>query len=1413
MAHWQILSSADIDALFDDKSEDDGDASSDWGEVDDNADESEHDGDASEDKEPGVFESEDDEESDGEADPRRQLDLEFESVDCSDGRSLPKPRAGRPIEHNDDPKKREGNRRARERYKRRKLGIVRIIKPTSSSVQRQQKRNEENGAREARDAFTGGNMDDGCRLQALVLNTPAGRKMFPAMAEKFGGLSAHRAVGEAVCDVLRAGSVDGSQKQAVIRLCTASMNPAEQTDFCEAANITKKTMKAAHWPSRSTSSRDPSSNPFSWKPNSRTTKIPDAIPGIEKVVVDFFCEHAPVRSGAKTETREMGLSITNLRVKLFEEYPRLLRLLNRDSPLLLQAATTKLSKGGNLTRFQSSLMAAVQQKLEPDFDEDKDETKRRVHAEGLMKIQLEKKRLGSNRVHCQSILFEMDRQANLESEHAQETADIIQLTDDYDIGLLKDHAAEDADDEDYETDPDPNDSTMHVLYPPPSDRVFYRILKKYKIHWTSNIKKVECPIHDEGPLLPLERSKLTNKQSVVVDKLSVTRKALQNDKLSELLRKSEAQLQLELRELEALLRKLRDKEVLYANHIKQYEACRRTIKKIEASLVPGEAVIYRDFVAAYNCEGTKLQNLVLVVLWRETNIGAPLQVWKFSNLCDDPNSRSADAYYVADVFEFYFGIQRGLQHSCPFFRQHGIKKIYVSGDHGPHFSSIATMYNESTMKEKYDLEVVIFFLCSYHCFNRCDGAGVEPKKLAKEHGKGRTSVRSSAEVASVLNASRYHNSHATDFPRINRNEDRFPTLAKDLAKNDSLNLRKMCQVQYSFVDQHGQQASEHGVILCRLTPAAPGESGELFEVYDLLAEPIGGPLCRACSKFMQRPVRHGETQCPHLHTKTDDYSESVKIDLRKSFPDPDRIQGPQHNKAWKQAGKLPQGAFPCRVEDTRGTRCMSGHHYKTPHNANKHMLKEHGLEAGSPELYPTTFVCTVAGCTRTFASEEKREDHVAGHTTKPKTATKRKTTTAAVSTEPAAAGTHASVLEIACSNDKNGGARDDDALVQTTTAVATAPAPAETSSFEAGRQANIARIAQEERRLGLRVLGAQCTAPKKRRINVSGSSDSDSDFDPAGEEAVPKKYNTRRQKSAANVKFAGSESEDTAEEAEVEKVKVVPMEKTIDFCVVFGENVDGEAEVWFAVATEEEEEDEEGDDGDRSVRWLEQEDGVWRTKMATSYVGAEYVFTTKRVTLNRSAGGEAYELKSEDVPTDREQDQYDEALKKKFAAPATLPARPSTARPSTPRTGASFCEKKWKDVAEWKQAPEGGLYHFTLKATECREGYYFLMSCTATPEPTASKSADQRSFLVVGKVKKVNRTDQTFTYTLFSAASPANAYDSSCVEGGWVCETHAAQEEPANHSDVFMYFSGLTSTRRLPAAAKERARTLCPFLN
>jgi hypothetical protein len=1138
----------------------------------------------------------------------------------------------------------------------------------------------------------------------------------------------------------------------------------------------------------------------------------------------------------------MGLSLTELRITFFEEYPRLLRKLNNHSPLLLKAATTKLAAGANFTRFESSLMAAVQQAKDATFNQDKDEAQRRHQAEVLAKFHLEKKRLGSNRMHILYSVpeFERDHQATQEILHANDTDSVIQLTLDYDIENLQ---ADDADDEDSNVKEEGNDedrdskvrkedgndeasdSKVPRMYPPSSERVFFRILKKYKIHWTSNIKKTECPIHDEGPLIGLQRTALAAKLMEVGTQLSDVRRSLQasnKDKLNSdestvaLLRKSEVELQKAFRDGEATLRTLKDKETLYRNHLKQYEACRKTIKQIESDLVPGEAVLYRDFVAAYNCEGTKLQNLVLVVLWRET-IGAPLQVWKFSNLCDDPQSRSADAYYVADVFEFYFGVQRGQEHSCSFFRDMGIKKIYVSGDHGPHFSSIATMFNESTMKEKYGLEIVLFFLCSYHCYNRCDGAGVEPKKLAKSFAKDRISVRSAAEVASVLNSSRYFNSWAFDFPTINRNEDRFPLLVEDA----SLNLRKMCQVQYSFVDERGQQASEAGVILCRLTPAAPGATGELFEVYDLLAQPAGGPLCRACSKFVQRPVRHGETQCPHLHTKSDEYSDSVKKTLNKSVPDPKRIQGPQHNKSWRTNGNKPQGSFPCRVDNVNGTMCMSGHHYNTALHANKHMIKEHNLEAKSPSLYPTVFACTETGCTRTYASEAKRNDHVTGHSAKPTstlTSTRKcklsEVEECVVPPAPAAASAAAGT----------------DIPMQTSTSPDIAlpcsagliPAPAgtlPTITYEARRNARIAENSAMMASLHLSdrrnsVFAAEVTVqPKrKRRHSQEWNSDcSDSEDEPCEHSPKTFTYNTRISNRASAKTAAPEVSASEPEESDDEEVKEGPLEKTVNFCVVFGENHEDEPEVWFAVETEGEEED-DGHDGDRPFRWLEQNaKGTWLTKMATCDVGQDFIYATKRVTLRRSEGeGDlVYELKPEDVPTSLEMAEYQLKLKKQYEAPVMPPQRSS----STTTVKSSLAErggKEWKDVEEWKlMVGSSDLYHFTLKASECRVGRFFLMSCIPKD---AKDEDDNKRFLFVGKVKSVSTENQTFTYTTYSASKPANAYDSSCVDGKWVALTHTVDADSTKHSDVFMYFDKLLSVNTLPAFTKNRIRMMCPFL-
>ena len=91
-------------------------------------------------------------------------------------------------------------------------------------------------------------------------------------------------------------------------------------------------------------------------------------------------------------------------------------------------------------------------------------------------------------------------------------------------------------------------------------------------------------------------------------------------------------------------------------------------------------------------------------------------------------------------------------------------------------------------------------------FLRCDGAGVESKKLAQAKSRDRASIRTSKQVASALNASNYSNSVAFAFENIARPESRFPALVVD----ESLDLRKMCEVKYTYEDADGNVADVAG---------------------------------------------------------------------------------------------------------------------------------------------------------------------------------------------------------------------------------------------------------------------------------------------------------------------------------------------------------------------------------------------------------------------------------------------------------------------------------------------------------------------------------------------------------------------------------------------------------------------------
>ena len=75
------------------------------------------------------------------------------------------------------------------------------------------------------------------------------------------------------------------------------------------------------------------------------------------------------------------------------------------------------------------------------------------------------------------------------------------------------------------------------------------------------------------------------------------------------------------------LRKAMKRQAKYHNHLRQFETCRDEIRKVQTQLQEGECLVFRDFVNQHNAEGKKINNLVIVIMYREKN-GNPLQTDK-----------------------------------------------------------------------------------------------------------------------------------------------------------------------------------------------------------------------------------------------------------------------------------------------------------------------------------------------------------------------------------------------------------------------------------------------------------------------------------------------------------------------------------------------------------------------------------------------------------------------------------------------------------------------------------------------------------------------------------------------------------------------------------------------------------------
>jgi hypothetical protein len=312
---------------------------------------------------------------------------------------------------------------------------------------------------------------------------------------------------------------------------------------------------------------------------------------------------------------------------------------------------------------------------------------------------------------------------------------------------------------------------------------------------------------------------------------------------------TEAMIQLELHHVDMLghQRELNDDLVNKKLHAKQVKNCRKNLREIEQKLKKGECLIFRDFVNNQTDQMSKIKNLVLVLLWKNVDDGE-LHVRKISNYCSDKESSSTDAGFVKHVFKFHLDKHASSGEFA------GFTKLIIAGDHGSHFSALETILHESTFLERYNMEVRLVFLCSYHAFNRCDRAGQEGVLLAKALEMRRLGPGTAEEFAELVNNSRDDESVAYPFNNIVRLASEQPHQNKKQKKRANKcekDLRKMCEFEFFAT----------GIFRCR---GVPGKGQ--WTVMDMRhpdSRLAGKELCWGCSKQQETAVYvHENSPCP-----------------------------------------------------------------------------------------------------------------------------------------------------------------------------------------------------------------------------------------------------------------------------------------------------------------------------------------------------------------------------------------------------------------------------------------------------------------------------------------------------------------------------------------------------------------------
>ncbi len=133
-----------------------------------------------------------------------------------------------------------------------------------------------------------------------------------------------------------------------------------------------------------------------------------------------------------------------------------------------------------------------------------------------------------------------------------------------------------------------------------------------------------------------------------------------------------------------------------------------------------------------------------------------------------------------------------------------------------------------------------------YAYNRCDAAGMVPKRLSaqlKREGRGPVGA---AAYARMVNASPYSNHVSFVFPRVNRGLNVFP---EELAKLP--HACQACDFKYHHVTADGVFVREEGVVWFKMV----SDSAVVYHLHDLMPRE-GKYMCEQCSNALQVPLFH-----------------------------------------------------------------------------------------------------------------------------------------------------------------------------------------------------------------------------------------------------------------------------------------------------------------------------------------------------------------------------------------------------------------------------------------------------------------------------------------------------------------------------------------------------------------------------